>query len=109
MFTQFKLYIYAAVGTAFAVLLAVLKIKSSRLEVANQIVEHQKNEIKTKDADKEVSTKVRAEQKEQEKRIEEAYDELQIKVVESISDKPLSDELIELLKSRNKNRDTSSS
>ena len=109
MFSSMKAYIYAAVGTAFAVLLAILKIKSSKLKVAEQIVEHQKSEIKLKDTDKEVSSQIRKEQSDQALKIQEEYDELQIKAVESIDDKLLSDELVQLLHSRSKDRDSSPS
>ena len=104
MLSQFKAYIFAAVGTAFAVLLALLKIKSSQLKVAEQIVEHQKAEIEVKDTDKVVSAKIRKEQTIKKKIIEEEFDELRIKAIESIDDKPLSRELIQLLKSRSKDR-----
>lgn len=99
MFSSIKLWIVGFASTAFAVLLGLLKWKSKQLDIAEDIIEHQKEELHVVHAEKEVSEQIRREHKSEEQEIEEKY-EIQKKAIKSLDDTKLSDELIQLLYNR---------
>ena len=98
MFSSIKLWIVGIATTAFSVLLLLLKIKTNKLKTANKVIEELGEEIEFRDVEEEVTDKVAREHREETKVIEEEYDDMRVEVTKRASDKPLSDELIELLK-----------
>ena len=99
MFSTMKLWLTGIGAALVAGLYALLKIKSKQLDVAEEIIEHQKEELHVVHVEKEVSDQIRKELSEEEEEIERKY-EIQKKAIESLDDKPLSDDLIQLLCNR---------
>lgn len=100
MFSTVKLWIAGIAATFVAGLLARLKYKSSKLDAAEEIVKYQEAEIDLMHDDQEVSDKIR-----EEHRIEEAYIEkkyrIQREAIQKLDDKPLADDLMQLLNEHN--------
>jgi len=98
MFSSIKLWLYGAIATTFSILFALLKYKSNKLERANEIIKELGEEAEFREVEKVVTDRVAKQHREVVKVIEEEYDEMQIKAIETTTDKPISDELLKLLK-----------
>lgn len=100
MFSTIKLWV-AGIGAALvAGLYTLLKIKSNKLDTAEEIIKHQEQEIKVVHAEQEVSEQIREEHRIEEEDIERKY-RVQRKAIQELDDKPLADDLLKLLNEHN--------
>ncbi len=100
MFSTIKLWLVGAGTALVAGLLALLKYKSNKLDTAEEIIKHQKQEIKVVHAEQEVSEQIREEHRVEEEDIERKY-RVQRKAIQELDDKPLADDLLKLLNEHN--------
>lgn len=95
-----KLWLVGAGTALVAGLLALLRYKSNKLDTAEEIIKHQEQEIKVVHAEQEVSEQIREEHRIEEEEIERKY-KIQRKAIQELDDKPLADDLLELLNEHN--------
>ena len=100
MFSTIKLWLYGIGSAIVAGLYAMLQIKSGQLDLAEERAERQRDTIKKINSKNKADDNIRESIKQEEKVIDERYEELQKKAVESLDDKPLSLELSQLLRDR---------
>lgn len=98
MFSTIKTYITIALSSVIAVLWGLFKWKSSKLEQAEKVVEYSKAEVEGLKAEKKATELVRKQVVDDIEEIGARYAEY-TKEVKDIDGKPLSPQLISLLKS----------
>lgn len=103
MFSSMKLWLVGIASSVVAILLGLLKYKSKQLDVAEEIVAHQKEEIKLNHAEKIVSEEIREEIEVEEDEMDRKF-EIQRKALEGLGDKPLANDLIQLLYNRSRKK-----
>jgi len=99
MLGQAKLWIVGIATSAFAILLALFKHKSSELDKAEKVIKDQAEEIQVVYIEKELSEDIRSEMEEAEELRERKY-EIQRKVIENMPGTLLSAELKRMLQDR---------
>ena len=99
MFSSIKLWAIGIATSAFAILLALFKYKSKKLDEAEEVIKDQAEEIEVVYIEKAVSIDIRSELEEAEELRERKY-EIQRKVIENMPDTPLSAELKRMLQDR---------